>query len=248
MRVPVVAGNWKMNKTAREAVELIEEIKPLVKDAECEVVVCVPATDIYHVSQAIAGSNIKLGAQNVHAEASGAFTGEISADMLLEFGVEYVIIGHSERRCYYGETNRTVNLRTQTALNRGLKPIVCVGETLSQRHAGKTNDVLEQQLFESLYGIRNFENTIVAYEPIWAIGTGQTPTSREANENIAFIRKTLRKLHGDKLADEIRILYGGSVLPTNAAEIFAMNEIDGGLIGGASLKAESFAEIVHSTK
>lgn len=248
MRIPVVAGNWKMNKTASEAVRLIEEIKPLVKEAECEVVVCVPAIDIYHVSQAIAGSNIKLGAQNVHSEPSGAFTGEISADMLLEFGVEYVIIGHSERRCYYGETNSTVNARTQTALNRGLKPIVCVGETLSQRHAGKTNDVLEQQLFEGLHGIKNFENAIIAYEPIWAIGTGQTPTSQEANRNIAFIRKTLRKLHGDKIADRIRILYGGSVLPTNAKEIFSMDEIDGGLIGGASLKADSFAEIVRSAK
>ncbi len=248
MRIPVIAGNWKMNKTAKEAVKLIEEMKPLVANAECEVIVCVPATAIYHVSQAVKGTNIRLGAQNVNAEEKGAFTGEISADMLLEFGVEYVIIGHSERRCYYGETNRTVNLRTQTALNRGLKPIVCVGETLSQRHAGKTEDVLEQQLFESLYGIKNFENTIVAYEPIWAIGTGQTPTAEEANKNISFIRKVIRKLHGDKLADEVRILYGGSVLPSNAKEIFAMSEIDGGLIGGASLKAESFAEIVKSIK
>ena len=247
-RRKIVAGNWKMNMTPSQAVALVEELKPLVANADCEVVVCVPATNIYAVGQAIKGSNIKLGAENVHWAESGAFTGEISADMLLELGVEYVIIGHSERRQYFGETDETVNKRTLTALKKGLTPIVCVGETLEEREGNKTEEVLRVQLTEGLKGIEDLTKIVIAYEPVWAIGTGKTATSEQANETIGFIRKTLGELFCEKCAAQVQIQYGGSMKPGNAKELMAMEEIDGGLIGGAALKAEDFAGIVNYNK
>ena len=245
MRRPIIAGNWKMNKTPSEGVKLVEELMPLVKDAKCDVVVCVPATDIYAVGQAIKGSNVRLGAQNVHFKESGAFTGEISADMLKELGVEYVIIGHSERRQYFGETDETVNKRTLRALETGLTPIVCVGESLEERESGKTEELLDKQIKIGFAGIEDITKVVVAYEPIWAIGTGKTATSEQANETIGYIRKVLGELFGKEAAANVRIQYGGSMKPSNAKELMAMEEIDGGLIGGASLKAVDFSEIVN---
>ena len=245
MRKPIIAGNWKMNKTPFEGVKLVEELKPLVKDAKCDVVVCVPATDLYAVGQAIKGSNIKLGAQNVHFAASGAYTGEISTDMLKELGVEYVIIGHSERRQYFGETDETVNKRTLRALEAGLTPIVCVGESLEEREGGKTEALLTKQVEEGFKGIEDITKVVIAYEPIWAIGTGKTATSEQANETIGFIRKEIARLFGEDAAARVRIQYGGSMKPSNASELMAMEEIDGGLIGGASLKAVDFSQVVN---
>ena len=245
MRKPIIAGNWKMNKTPAEGVKLVEELIPLVKGAACDVVVCVPATDLCAVGKAIKGTNVKLGAQNVHFEKSGAFTGEISADMLLELGVEYVIIGHSERRQYFGETDETVNKRTLRALEAGLKPIVCVGESLEERESGKTEELLETQIKIGLASVEDITKVVIAYEPIWAIGTGKTATSEQANETIGFIRKVLGEVFGADAASKVRIQYGGSMKPTNAKELMAMEEIDGGLIGGASLKAVDFSGIVN---
>ena len=245
MRKPIIAGNWKMNKTPVEGANLVNELKPLVQDAECDVVVCVPATDIYAVSEAVKGSNIHLGAQNVHFAESGAYTGEISADMLLALGVEYVIIGHSERRQYFGETDETVNKRTLTALKKGLIPIVCVGETLEERESGITEEVLKRQIEIGLEDVEDLTKLVVAYEPVWAIGTGKTATSEQANETIGFIRKTLAEKFCPACANEVRIQYGGSMKPSNAKELMAQRNIDGGLIGGAALKANDFAGIVN---
>ena len=246
MRTPIIAGNWKMNKTQKEAKALLEELKPLVADAACEVVVCVPFTNLATVKKLVRGSNIKLGAQNVHWAESGAYTGEISADMLKELKVEYVIIGHSERRQYFGETNETVNQRVKAALSRKLKPIVCVGETLEEREAGRTEDVLFAQITEGLKGFksRDFDKIVIAYEPVWAIGTGRTATAEDANATIGYIRRTVAKKFSPAIAEKVRIQYGGSMNPKNASELMAMEEIDGGLIGGASLKAEDFAKVV----
>lgn len=237
-----------MNLTPSEGVKLVNELKPLVKDADCEVVVCVPATDIQAVGEAIKGTNIKLGAENVHFKDSGAYTGEISAAMLLELGVEYVIIGHSERRQYFGETDETVNLRTLKALERGLIPIVCVGETLEERETGKTEEVLKRQITVGLNGVEDLTKLVIAYEPVWAIGTGKTATNEQANETIGFIRKTLADIFCEKCASKVQIQYGGSMKPSNCKELMAMEEIDGGLIGGAALKAEDFAAIVNYNK
>ena len=247
MRKPIIAGNWKMNKTAKQAVELIEQLKPLVKKAKPEVVVCVPYTDLWAVKEAIEGSKIKLGAENVAWADSGAFTGEISAEMLKEIGVEYVIIGHSERRQYFGETDETVNKRLVQALKNDLKPIVCVGETLTEREKNKTNRVLKKQILEGFKGItaEQFENIVIAYEPVWAIGTGKTATAEDANKTIGYIRSLIRKTYGPEVAKFLRIQYGGSMKPSNAKELMAMRNIDGGLIGGAALKAEDFAGIVN---
>ena len=245
MRKPIIAGNWKMNKTPAEGVALVKELIPLVKDAACDVVVCVPATDLYAVGQALKGTNVKLGAQNVHFAESGAYTGEISCDMLKELGVEYVIIGHSERRQYFGETDQTVNMRTLKALEKGLIPIVCVGESLEERETGKTEEVLLRQITEGLKGVEDLSKLGIAYEPIWAIGTGKTATSQQANETIGFIRKTLAENFCPKCAAKVRIQYGGSMKPSNAAELMSMEEIDGGLIGGASLKAVDFSQVVN---
>ncbi len=247
MRKPIIAGNWKMNKTAKEAVELINELKPLVAKSKPEVVVCVPYTDLWAVAEAIKGSKIKLGAENVAWADTGAFTGEISADMLKEIGVEYVIIGHSERRQYFGETDESVNARLVQALKKDLKPIVCVGETLVEREKNRTKKVLKKQVLEGFKGLNaeDFENIVIAYEPVWAIGTGKTATAEDANKTIGFIRSLVKKTWGNEVAKSLRIQYGGSMKPSNAKELMAMRNIDGGLIGGAALKAEDFAGIVN---
>ena len=245
MRKPIIAGNWKMNKTPSEGVALVNELIPLVKGAKCDVVVCVPATDLYAVGNAVKGTNIKLGAQNVHFAASGAYTGEISADMLKELGVEYVIIGHSERRQYFGETDETVNKRTLAALAAGLTPIVCVGESLEERESGKTEALLKKQVEEGFKGVEDITKLVIAYEPIWAIGTGKTATSEQANETIGYIRSVVADMFGKEAAALVRIQYGGSMKPSNAKELMAMEEIDGGLIGGASLKAVDFSQVVN---
>lgn len=248
MRKAIIAGNWKMNNTASEGVALVKAIAPLVTEATCDVVVCVPAIDIPAVSEALKGTNIRLGAENVHFAEKGAYTGEISAAMLKEYGVEYVIIGHSERRQYFGETDETVNKRTLTALNAGLTPIVCVGETLEERETGKTEAVLHRQLEEGLKGVEDITKLVIAYEPVWAIGTGKTATAAQANETIGYIRKTLGELFCEKCAAKVRIQYGGSMNAGNCKELMAQEEIDGGLIGGASLKAPDFSAIVNYDK
>ncbi len=247
MRKPIIAGNWKMNKTAKEAVELIKDLKPLVAKSKPEVVVCVPYTDLWAVAEEIKGSKIKLGAENVAWADSGAFTGEISADMLKEIGVEYVIIGHSERRQYFGETDESVNARLVQALKKELKPIVCVGETLIEREKNKTKKVLKKQILEGFKNIQadDFASIVIAYEPVWAIGTGKTATAEDANKTIGFIRSLVKKTWGAEVAKSLRIQYGGSMKPSNAKELMAMRNIDGGLIGGAALKAEDFAGIVN---
>lgn len=247
-RTPIIAGNWKMNNTASEGAALAEAIKPLVKGANCEVVVCVPAIDIPAVAEVLKGSNVALGAQNVHFAPKGAYTGEISAAMLKEYGVKYVIIGHSERRQYFGETDETVNKRTLAALEAGLTPIVCIGELLEERESGKTEQVLDKQIEIGLKGIENIADIVIAYEPVWAIGTGKTATSEQANETIGYIRKKIGELFCPKCAEKLRIQYGGSMNAGNAKQLMAMPEIDGGLIGGASLKAADFAAIVNYDK
>ena len=246
MRKPIIAGNWKMNKTPSEAKALVSALLPLVKDAPCDVVVCTPAVDFAAVSEVIRGSNVKLGAENMHWKESGAYTGELSAAMLKESGVEYVILGHSERRQYFGETDATVNLRTLAAVAAGLTPIVCVGEKKEEREAGYTNALVTYQTLTALTGLTSeqVKNVVIAYEPVWAIGTGLTATDEQANETIGVIREAIRSVYGDA-ADEVRIQYGGSMNPKNAKGLMAQPEIDGGLIGGASLKAEDFSKVVR---
>ncbi len=248
LRKAVIAGNWKMNKTPDEAKALIEEIKPLVKDADCDVVVCVPYVDLQNAVEATKGSNIGVGAENCHFEKSGAFTGEISAPMLTSMGVNYVIIGHSERRTYFGETDVTVNKRTLAALESGLKVIVCVGEYLEQREQGITAELVAMQTKIALGGVsaEQLKNVIIAYEPVWAIGTGLTATPEQANEVCAVIRKAIADLYGADAADATTIQYGGSMNAKNAEELLAQPDVDGGLIGGASLKAPDFAAIVKA--
>ena len=247
MRKPIIAGNWKMNKGPKEAAELINALKPLVKDAKATVVVCVPAVDYAAAKTALRGSKIKLGAQNVHYKESGAFTGELSAAMLKEAGVEYVIIGHSERRQYFGETDETVNLRVQAAVEGGLIPIICVGEKKEQREAGYTDALVAYQTLIALTGLTEdqIKKVIIAYEPVWAIGTGLTATDEQANETIGVIRSAIQKKYGKRVSDKVRIQYGGSMNPKNVNGLMAQSEIDGGLIGGASLKAEDFAKVVN---
>lgn len=248
-RKVIIAGNWKMNGIAREAKALVEELKPLVAGIDaCDIVVCPPFTSIAAAVEAAAGSNIKVGAQNVHWAESGAFTGEISAAMLKELGVEYVIIGHSERRQYFGETDSTVNQRLKAALAAGLKPIVCVGELLEERENGKTEKVLETQISGAFAGIPagQIPGIVVAYEPVWAIGTGRTATPELAEETHAFIRVRLCAMFGEQTGGGVRIQYGGSMKADNAAALVAQSDIDGGLIGGASLKAGSFAELIKN--
>ena len=246
-RKPFIAGNWKMNMTAESGKKLIKELIPLVKNASCDVALCVPAILIPEMTKAAAGSNIKIGAENVHWAANGAFTGEISADMLKEYGVEYAIIGHSERRQYFGETDETVNKRTLAALNAGITPIVCVGETLSERENGTTEKVLLKQLTDGLKGVEDIAKVVIAYEPVWAIGTGKTATDGQAQETIAFIRKTIGSLFCPKYAEKVIIQYGGSMNAGNCKGLMAQPDIDGGLIGGASLKLD-FATIVNFDK
>ena len=248
LRAAVIAGNWKMNKTPAETTALIEEIKPLAANATCDIVVCVPFIDLDAAMKAAAGSNIKVGAQNCHFEASGAFTGEISAPMLKDIGVEYVIIGHSERRTYFGETDVTVNKRTLAALQNGLKVILCVGEYLEQREQGITAELCALQTKIALQGVSevDLKNVIIAYEPVWAIGTGKTATADQAQEVCADIRATVEELYGKTAADGVTIQYGGSMNAANADELLGKADVDGGLIGGASLKAEDFAAIFNA--
>ncbi|MCI8458551.1 MAG: triose-phosphate isomerase [Clostridia bacterium] len=246
MRTPIIAGNWKMNNTNAAAEQLINELKPLVADAKAEVVICVPYTAIATAARLTKGSNIKVGAENVSWADKGAFTGEISAEMLKEVGAEYVIIGHSERRQMFGETDETVNKRTVQALKNGLKPIVCVGETLQERESDRTKDVVKTQTAGAFAGMQaaDLDNVVIAYEPVWAIGTGKTATAEQANETIAYIRSVVADLFGKTAADKLRIQYGGSMNPQNAAALMAQPDIDGGLIGGASLKAVDFSKVV----
>jgi triosephosphate isomerase len=247
MRKPIIAGNWKMNMTPGEAEALVAGLIPLVKDAKCEVVVCPPYVDLYAVKPLVENTNIKLGAQNIHWAQKGAFTGEISADMLKSLGVSYAIIGHSERRQYFGETDETVNMRAKAAIAAGITPIICVGESLEQREAGETDAWVSGQTTAALMDIpaEDVSKLVIAYEPIWAIGTGKTATSEQANETIGVIRTAIAKAYGAAIADQVRIQYGGSMNPKNASELMAMPEIDGGLIGGASLKAEDFSRVVN---
>ena len=250
MRKPLIAGNWKMFKTADEAVQLVEALKPLIagQTADREVVVCPPFTSLGAVRAALAGSAIGLGAQNMHWEASGAYTGEVSAVMLLSSGCQYVTLGHSERRQYFAETNETVNRKLKSALAASLTPIVCVGERLEQREAGQTEAVVLGQVSEAFSGIAGSDaaRCVVAYEPVWAIGTGKTATAAQAEEVHAAIRQRLIALFNAAVAEQIRIQYGGSVKPGNAVELFAQKNIDGGLIGGAALEAKDFAAIVKA--
>lgn len=245
MRRKIIAGNWKMNKTPQEAVTLINELKPLLANAEAEVVFCPPAVSLAAALEAVKGSNIGIGAQNMYFEESGAFTGEIAPNMLTEMGVKYVILGHSERRQYFAETDETVNKKVLKALEHKLIPIVCVGESLEQREQGITEDLVRLQTKIALRGVPadRVKEVVIAYEPIWAIGTGRTATNEQAEEVCAAIRKVLTELYGGA-AEEIRIQYGGSVKPSNAKEIFGMPNIDGGLVGGASL-TKDFAGIVQ---
>ena len=248
MRKPIIAGNWKMNKTPDEARELVNALKPLVKDASVDVVVCPPFVCIPAVAEAVKGSNIKVGAQNVHFEKSGAFTAEVAVDMLKALGVEYVIVGHSERRQYFGETDATVNGRAKAGLANGLKVIVCVGETLTEREQGVTFETVARQTKIALLGIsaEDMKNIIIAYEPVWAIGTGKTATAEQAEEVCAYIRSVVASLYGAEVAEATTVQYGGSMNAKNAAELLAMENIDGGLIGGASLKPDDFTVIVKA--
>lgn len=248
LRKAVIAGNWKMNKNPEETKALLAEVAPLVKDAACEVVACVPFIDLPTAIEAAKGTNIKIGAQNCHWEESGAFTGEIAANMLTSIGVSYVIIGHSERRTYFGETDQTVNQRIRAALDAGLSVILCVGETLEQREQGITEELVALQTKIALLGVTKEELTrvIIAYEPIWAIGTGRTATSAQAGEVCRAIRSVIAALYDKQTADAFTIQYGGSMNAKNAAELLAQGDVDGGLIGGASLKAADFAEIVRA--
>ncbi|NLP48549.1 MAG: triose-phosphate isomerase [Clostridiales bacterium] len=246
LRRPVIAGNWKMNKTPAQTKALIEELKPLVEGADCEVVLCVPYIDLQAALDAAQGSNIKIGAENCHWAESGAFTGEVSALMLKDMGVPYVIIGHSERRQYFGETDISVRERTRAALDAGLKVILCVGELKEERLDDITAEVVRMQTKLALKDVTEaeLENIIIAYEPVWAIGTGLTATPQQANEVNALIRSLIEELYGKNAAEKIVIQYGGSMNEVNAQELLACPDIDGGLIGGASLVAEKFAAVV----
>lgn len=250
MKRDIIAGNWKMNQTQESAKELIKALAPVVENANCEVVVCVPYTDLEVVRKAIRGTKIQLGAQNVHWAPRGAFTGEISAEMLKELKVKYAIVGHSERRQYFGETDQSVNARAKAAIGAGIRPIICVGETLAEKEDNQTLAVVVRQINAALEGFEksDLKQIVVAYEPVWAIGTGKTATAQEANDTIAIIRKAVRRLFGKTVANSLRIQYGGSMNAKNAKELMAMPEIDGGLIGGASLKAEDFGVIVNYDK
>lgn len=246
MRKKIIAGNWKMNMTPSQAVELVNTLKPLVANEEADVVFCVPAIDIVPVIEACKGTNIQVGAENMYFEESGAYTGEISPDMLTDVGVKYVVLGHSERREYFHETNADVNKKVIKALEHGITPIMCCGETLEQREQGVTMDFIRQQVKVGLQNVTadQAKTTVIAYEPIWAIGTGKTATTEQAEEVCRGIRACIAEIYDDATAAEIRIQYGGSVNAGNAAELFAQPDIDGGLVGGASLKAD-FGKIVN---
>ena len=248
MRKPIIAGNWKMNNTVAAGTALVKELAPLVKDNNAvDIVVCPTFTALAAVCEAVKGTNIHVGAQNVHWEKSGAFTGEISAEMLTELGVEYVVIGHSERREMFGETDEYVNKRAKAALAAGITPIICCGETLETREAGTTNDFVSGQIKAALEGLtaQQVASLVIAYEPIWAIGTGKTASSDQAEEMCKTIRETVKDLYNEETAENVRIQYGGSVKPANVKELMSKPDIDGGLVGGASLKPESYLELVN---
>ena len=246
----VIAGNWKMNMLPNETINFIQDLTPLVKDTDNDVILCVPYTDLFYALLNVQGTNIKIGAQNMHWEEKGAYTGEISGQMLKSIGVEYVIIGHSERRQYFAETDETVNKKIKSALENGLKPIVCVGESLEQRENGLTQQIIESQIEKAFDGIdeNNLSKIIIAYEPIWAIGTGKTATKEQANETIIQIRNKIANLYNQEQANKMIIQYGGSVKSSNAKELFEMSDINGALIGGASLKVDEFSQIVNYDK
>lgn len=246
MRIPFIAGNWKMFKTKAEAIAFAEEFRELYKDTDVQTAICTPFTNLEALKEAFAGTEIKVGAQNVHFADEGAFTGEISVSMLEEIGVDFCIVGHSERRQYFGETDETVNKKLKKLFEGPIRPILCVGESLEERDADKAFDVVGGQIKADLEGIdaADVKKLVIAYEPIWAIGTGRTATPDQAEEMCAFIRKTLIELYGEEVSDEVIIQYGGSVKPANATEIMNMDEIDGALVGGASLKPKDFMEII----
>ena len=246
MRIPFIAGNWKMFKTKAEAIAFAEEFRELYKDTDVQTAICAPFTNLEALKEAFAGTEIKVGAQNVHFADEGAFTGEISVSMLEEIGVDFCIVGHSERRQYFGETDETVNKKLKKLFEGPIRPILCVGESLEERDAEKAFDVVGGQIKADLEGIdaADVKKLVIAYEPIWAIGTGRTATPDQAEEMCAFIRKTLIELYGEEVSDEVIIQYGGSVKPANATEIMNMDEIDGALVGGASLKPKDFMEII----
>ena len=250
MRKKVIAGNWKMNMLPNEAIDFIEKLATEVKNTNNEVVLCVPYTDLFYALLTAQETNIKIGAQNMHFEESGAYTGEVSGKMLKSIGVEYVIIGHSERRQYYNETDETVNKKIKAAFANDLKPIVCVGETLEERESNRTEEIITTQTELALQGLtaEQVEKTIIAYEPIWAIGTGKTATAEDANNSIKAIRDKICQIYGQMIANGVIIQYGGSVKSSNAKELFEMSDIDGGLVGGASLKPDEFAKIVNYNK
>ena len=246
MRKPIIAGYWKMHKTIAEALEFANEVKDRVNNDKVEAVICAPFTLLKDLKQATKGTNIKIGAQNMHFEEKGAFTGEISPLMLKELDMDYVVIGHSERRQYFNETDETVNKKVLKALEVGIDPILCVGETLEEREAGNTKDVCKVQVEKALENVskEDLAKVVIAYEPVWAIGTGKTATSEDANDVIAYIREVVANLYGE-LANEVRIQYGGSVKPSNVAEIMNQSDIDGALVGGASLEANDYVELVN---
>ncbi|AOM81982.1 triose-phosphate isomerase [Salisediminibacterium beveridgei] len=249
MRKPIIAGNWKMNKTKSEAVEFLQAIKTAVPSAsKVDSVVCAPHLYLDALVQEAAGTDVFIGAQNMHFEDSGAFTGETSPMALNDLGVSYVVIGHSERRELFGETDESVNKKTHAAFNHRMTPIVCVGETLEEREADKTNDIVTVQVKEGLKGLTNdqVKETVIAYEPIWAIGTGKTASSADANETCGVIRQVLADVFGQDVADAVRIQYGGSVKPANIKELLDQSDIDGALVGGASLEAESYLQLVEA--
>lgn len=250
MRRKVIAGNWKMNMLPNETIEYIDMFAPLVKDTENEVILCVPYTDLFYALLSAQNTNIKIGAQNMHFEEKGAYTGEVAPQMLRSINVEYVIIGHSERRQYFNETDETVNKKVRAAFAHELKPIVCVGETLEEHEEGNTITIITTQTRLALEGLtpEQVKNTIIAYEPIWAIGTGKTATSEDANNSIKEIRKEIERNYGKEVAECVIIQYGGSVKASNAKELFTTSDIDGGLVGGASLTPEEFANIVNYEK
>ncbi len=247
MRKPIIAGNWKMNKTSKEAAQFIIEFRDKVRDSKCEVVICPAFTSLAQVVTLVENTDIRVGAQNMHYEESGAYTGEVSPTMLREIGVKYVILGHSERRQYFKEDDGVINKKVKAAFIHDLTPILCVGETLEEREAGKTFDIIKNQLLLDLESVddENVAKMVIAYEPIWAIGTGKTATAKDANDVIAFIRNTITEMFGDTAGEGVRIQYGGSVKPTTIKEQMEQSDIDGALVGGASLNADDFAQIVN---
>lgn len=247
MRIPIIAGNWKMNKTIDDGVSLASQLKEVSNKTDVEVVICVPFVALSDIKKEIEGFKIKLGAQNMHWEEEGAYTGEISPLMLKDIGVDYVIIGHSERRQYFGETNETVNKKVRSALKHDIIPIVCVGETLEEKESSLDKKVVEEQILKAFDGIEgnDIENIVIAYEPIWAIGTGKTASSEDANNMISYIREIIQEKYGVEISEEVRIQYGGSVKADNITEIMNQSDIDGALVGGASLKSDSFIDIIN---